>query len=109
VKILLDECVDRRLARHITGHEVVTAQDAGWSGVKNGALLALAASAFDVFVTVDTNLEHQQNLAAYDLAIIVLRARTNRLADLLSLTTALIAAVDVAKPGQALVLRTTGN
>lgn len=109
MRILLDECVDRRLAKHITGHDVVTAQDAGWAGIKNGALLTLAAGTFDVFVTVDANLEHQQKLSTYDLAIIVLRARTNRLADLLPLTKALIAAVDTAKPGAALVLRPTGN
>jgi hypothetical protein len=56
VRLLLDECVDRRLARDIVGHEVSTVGDLGWAGVKNGALLARAAGQFDVFVTVDRNL-----------------------------------------------------
>jgi len=53
VRILLDECVDRRLAREITGHEVVTVPDAGWASAKNGDLLALAQKNFDALVTVD--------------------------------------------------------
>ena len=109
MRVFLDECVDRRLAKHMTGHEVVTAQQAGWTGVKNGALLRLVANAFDVFVTADTNLAHQQNLATHDLAIIVLRARTNRLADLLPMVPAPTQALDTAKPGAALVLHSSGS
>jgi hypothetical protein len=82
VRVLLDECVDWRLAREIAGHEVKTARQMGWTTVKNGELLALAAEDFHVFVTVDRNLAFQQNLCALSIAVIVLRARTNRLADL---------------------------
>jgi hypothetical protein len=53
VKVLLDECVDWRLARDIIGHDVRTARQMGWTGFKNGELPALAAAQFDVFVTVD--------------------------------------------------------
>jgi predicted nuclease of predicted toxin-antitoxin system len=56
VRLLLDECVDRRLARDIPGHEVVTVVSLGWAGVRNGELLRRAAGNFDVFVTVDRNL-----------------------------------------------------
>jgi len=56
VKVLVDECVDWRLCRDIVGHEVKTARQMGWSTIKNGELLALAAKEFDVFVTVDRNL-----------------------------------------------------
>ena len=56
MKILLDECVDRRLATEIEGHEVVTVPQAGWAGIQNGELLRLAQAQFDVFVTVDRNL-----------------------------------------------------
>jgi hypothetical protein len=56
VKVFVDECVDRRLVRDIVGHEVKTARQQGWSTVRNGELLALAAKEFDVFVTVDRNL-----------------------------------------------------
>jgi predicted nuclease of predicted toxin-antitoxin system len=82
VKILLDECIDRRLAKNIVGHEVRTVPQVGWATIKNGELLALAEKNFKVFVTVDRNLSFQQNLPRYNIAVIVLRARSNRLQDL---------------------------
>ena len=61
--VLLDECLPRRLLRGLPGHEVHTVQGLGWSGTKNGALLRRVASdGFEVFVTVDRNLEHQQHI-----------------------------------------------
>lgn len=59
-----------------------TVPQVGWANLKNGALLTLAQAEFDVFVTVDRNLPYQQNLPRYDLAVVVLRAKSNRLADL---------------------------
>ena len=59
MKVLVDECVDWRLSREIVGHEVKTARQMGWSSVRNGDLLTLAAEAFDVFVTVDRTLSFQ--------------------------------------------------
>jgi hypothetical protein len=56
VKILLDECVDRRFARELAGHEVGTVPQQGWAGIKNGDLLALAEKEFDAFITVDRKL-----------------------------------------------------
>jgi hypothetical protein len=82
VKVLLDECVDRRLARDIVGHEVRTAQQMGWAAKKNGELLRLAEQQFDVFITVDRNLSFQQNLPQFSVAVLVLRSTSNRLADL---------------------------
>jgi predicted nuclease of predicted toxin-antitoxin system len=82
VKVLLDECVDQRLAREITGHEVVTVPDAGWASAKNGELLALAQKNFDAFVTVDRNIAFQQRLLQFSIVVVILRARTNRLSDL---------------------------
>lgn len=79
MRILLDECIDRRLAKDIEGHEVVTVPEAGWAGIKNGELLARAQTQFDAFVTVDRNLAFQQNIPQFTLAIIVLQAPTNRL------------------------------
>jgi len=99
VKVLVDECVDWRLAREIAGHEVKTARQMGWSTVKNGELLALAAKEFDVFVTVDRNLSFQQNLPAFAIAVIVLRASSNRLPDLKPLVPELLAAILTAKAG----------
>ena len=100
MRVLLDECVDWRLSRDITGNEVLTARKMGWSAIRNGELLALAAQAFDVFVTVDRNLSFQQNVPALDLAVVVLRAKTNRLADLRSLVPDLLKALSAARPGQ---------
>lgn len=99
MRIFLDECVDWRLARDIAGHEVRGASDMRWLGIKNGALLALAAGEFDVFVTVDRNLSMQQNVSALPIAVVVLRARTNRLADLSVLVPDLLRALDTIGPG----------
>jgi hypothetical protein len=99
VRILLDECVDWRLSRAIVGHEVKTARRMGWATVKNGELLAKASESFDVFVTVDRNLSFQQNTRALPIAIMVLRAKTNRLIDLLPLVPKLKTAIVSSKPG----------
>jgi uncharacterized protein DUF5615 len=102
VKILLDECVDRRLAKEIYGHEVQTVAGMGWAGIKNGDLLALAEKQFEVFVTVDRNLSFQQNLTVYNIAVIVLRGRSNRLRDLRPLVPELTASFSSAKHGDVL-------
>jgi hypothetical protein len=101
LRIFLDECVDRRLARDLIGHDVRTARDMSWTTIVNGRLLALAAEQFDVFVTVDRNLSFQQNLVTFSIAVVVLRAKTNRLADLRPLVGKLLEIVSVAPPGVA--------
>jgi hypothetical protein len=104
VKVFLDECVDWRLARDIVGHDVKTARQMGWTTIKNGTLLTLASEHFDAFVTVDRNLSFQQNLESFSIAVIVLQARTNRLADLRPLVPSLLAAIESALPGAAKVI-----
>jgi hypothetical protein len=104
LRVFLDECVDRRLAGDILGHEVKTARDQGWTGIANGRLLALVSQSFDVFVTVDRNLSFQQNLQSLSIAVIVLRGKTNRLADLRPLVPGLLAAIVAAPPGVATVV-----
>jgi len=99
VKVLLDECVDWRLARDIVGHKVKTARQMGWTAIKNGELLALASEQFDVFVTVDRNLSFQQNRISFSVAVVVLRAKSNRLADLRPLIPSVLAAIESAQPG----------
>ena len=70
MRVLLDENLDWRLRRSFdAGHEVVTVRYRGWSGKTNGELLRAAAAEFDVFVTLDLNLEYQQNVRALDLAV----------------------------------------
>jgi hypothetical protein len=102
VKILLDECIDRRLAKEIAGHEVKTVPQMGWATIKNGELLTLAEREFDVFVTVDRNLSFQQHLPRYAIAVLVLRARSNRLQDLRPLVPKLLELLPTAKRGEAL-------
>jgi predicted nuclease of predicted toxin-antitoxin system len=83
MKILLDECIDRRLAKELKGEQVVkTVPQMGWATIKNGELLTLAETEFDVFITVDRNLSFQQNLPKFNIAVLVLHAPSNRLADL---------------------------
>jgi len=101
MKVLLDECIDWRLSRDILGHDVKTLRQMGWTSVQNGDLLALAAQHFDVFVTVDRNLSFQQHLVAFSVAVVVLRAPSNRLAELRLLLPELLAAIETAQPGVA--------
>ena len=98
MKVLLDECIDWRLAHELTGHEVKTARQMGWATLKNGELLALVCQHFDVLVTVDQNLPFQQNLALLSITIIVLQGKTNRLADLRPLIPKLLEAIDASAP-----------
>ena len=100
MKVLLDECVPRKLRREIASHEVRTVTESGWSGVKNGELLALAEAEFDVFLTVDQNLIFQQNLQRFTIGIILMVARNNRFKTLLPLMPEVNAAIEEVKPGE---------
>jgi len=78
VRVLLDHCVPRRFRRLLARHEVRTTFEMGWAGLSNGVLLAQAREFFDLFVTVDQNLQFQQNLLALPLPVVVLVAPDNR-------------------------------
>lgn len=106
MKVFLDECVDWRLARDIIGHDVKTARQMGSTTVKNGALPTLASQHFDAFVTVDRNLSFQENLDSFSIAVVVLQAKTNRLADLRPLIPGGLAAIEAALPGTAKLIGT---
>jgi shikimate 5-dehydrogenase len=99
MRLLLDESVPRRLARHLPGHDVKTVVEMGWGGAKNGVLLALAAKDFDAFITVDRNLPYQQNLAALPVSVVVLKAVSNELAMLLPLLPELEVTLASLQPG----------
>lgn len=77
MRVLLDECMPRRLRRELPGHDVRTVVEQGWGGTKNGALLRKAAAEFDVLLTVDSNLEHQQNVPELPVSVVVLVAFSN--------------------------------
>ena len=99
LRILLDECLDWRLSKHLRPHHVTTVAKVGWSGIKNGQLLRRAETGFDVFITVDRNLSFQQHVEAFDVAVIVLHATSNRLQDLVPLAPKLLKAIAAATPG----------
>ncbi len=77
MRVLFDECLPRRLRQHLPGLEVRTVAEMGWRGLKNGALLRRAAEHFDAFLTVDQNIEYQQNLSQLPLPVVVLEVRSN--------------------------------
>ena len=106
MQILLDENLDWRRARDLPGHEVESVPLIGWAGTKNGALLARAAVQLDVFVTMDSALaaENRRHLEGLPLAIVALRAKSNRLADTQPLMPRLLAILPAVQRGQVTVL-----
>ena len=104
MQILFDECIPHPLRRELVGHDVQTVQELGWSGIKNGALLNLAERQFDVFLTVDKGIQHQQNLRSTVLRFIVLRARSNRLEDLLPLVPSILTTLETIQTGSVIQL-----
>lgn len=99
MRLLLDECVPRPLRRYLAEHEVYTVEQAGFKSLKNGALLAAASESFDVLVTVDRNLQHQQNIEKFKIAVLVISAPTNNLLDLLPLVPNALQALAVISGG----------
>ena len=104
MRVLLDECMPLSLARDLVGHEVSTVRQMGWTGLRNGVLLAKASERFDVFLTVDRRLPAQQSLSKYAVAVVVLRCATNDVTDLRKLLPALLAALPKAKKGSATIV-----
>lgn len=100
MRILLDECLPKRLKRDLVGHQARTVPEMGWASKKNGELLALAEGGFDVFLTVDRNLSFQQDIARFNVAIVILVAKGNRYPDLQPLVPDLLAVLVGVAPGQ---------
>ncbi|MBA3425479.1 MAG: DUF5615 family PIN-like protein [Rubrobacter sp.] len=83
MRVLLDEMLPRKLKRLLPeGVEAVTVREHGWDSKKNGELLALAEKEFDVLLTTARGIPHQQDLSRFDLEVVVLSARSNRISDL---------------------------
>src|SRR5258708_7972336 len=104
MRILLDECLPRDLAKLIEGHRCATAKDMGWDGKKNGDLLRLAEKEFDVFLTIDRNLPLQQNISKFEIAVVVLKVRDNRIQSLAPLIPDVLKVLDWARPGEVIRL-----
>jgi hypothetical protein len=105
VRVLLDNCVPWRLADKCRVHDVASVIDLGWDTLKDGPLLDAMVGRFDALVSVDKSLPFQQRLADRPFAVIVLRAKTNRLADLLPLVPELLRALKEMKAGEVREIR----
>ena len=90
MKILLDECLPKRLAKYLPSHDVQTGPQAGWAGLKNGRLLGVAQESFDFFLTVDQNLVSQQNIPKFSIGIIVIESFSNDLETLIPMMPAVL-------------------
>lgn len=99
MRVLLDACVPKGLRRHLSGHEVRTAPEVDWGDLDNGDLLDAMSGHFDALVTVDKRLPQQQRIKDRPLGVVVLRAKSNRLADLLPLVPDLLAALSTLEVG----------
>jgi predicted nuclease of predicted toxin-antitoxin system len=100
MRILIDECLDWRLGRGLPGHDCVSVQKMGWSGIKNGQLLALAQVEFDVFLTADRNLSFQQPITKFQIAVIVLGAGSTQVGKMMPLMPKVLALLPELTPGQ---------
>ena len=84
MKVLLDECVNKRLKSHLSEFEVYTVNEMQWCGVKNGKLMSLCvANQFDIILTIDKNMIHQQNIEKYPITIVVFNASTSKMEELI--------------------------
>jgi len=100
MRILIDECLPRKLKNELGDYDVSTVAEMGWAGLKNGVLLRKMVGKIDVFVTIDGNLEYQQNLSNAQISIIVLKAFNNKLESLAPLMPAVRAMLNDLKPGE---------
>jgi len=100
MRVLIDENLPRKLAGYLQGHDCRTVTECGWAGRKNGELLSLAEPLFNVLLTLDKSVPYQQDLAAGRIAILIVRARSNRIQDLLPLIPECLAALERIRPGE---------
>jgi predicted nuclease of predicted toxin-antitoxin system len=102
MRILIDECVPRKLKLDLTaaGHECLTVPEAGLAGRKNGELLQLAEPGFEVFLTIDKGLRYQQNITGRNIAILIIRAKSNRIAGVRSHVANCLMALQTIKRGE---------
>ena len=100
MRILLDENIPVDLATQLVGHQVDTVAGVGWAGIANGKLLDRASERYEAFVTMDRNIEYQQNISKLPIRVVVLRAPSNRLVHLRPLVPTILHALAALAPGQ---------
>ncbi len=105
MNLLLDEQMPGKLGRLLSGHEFFTVQQMGWDGKHNGELLALARNRFDAFITLDRNMEYQQNITEADIPILVLITRNSRIEYLEPLVPKILDALTNPERGQVTHIR----
>lgn len=104
MKLLLDECLPRRLKRDFKSYQVFTVEDAGLKGLANGQLILAAAGKYDVLLTVDSSMPSQQNLASLKIALLILKARNNKYSTLKALLPEALLALQDLRPGDVVVI-----
>ncbi len=104
MRVLIDACLPVQLKDHLPFADLKTTRELGWQTKKNGELLALAQHQFDVLVTMDKNIPSQQSLRRFAIALVIVRARSNRLPDLLPLVPQITRMIPLAKKGQAVLV-----
>lgn len=109
MRILLDECLPRRLKRDLAGHDARTVPEMGWASTRNGELLTLAEGQFDVFLTVDRNLSFQNEVHRFALAVVVLHAKSNKLGDLRLLVPDLLSTLSTVTLGRVFPVGKSGR
>lgn len=100
MRVLLDENVPHDLKTTLVGHDVVTVQGLGWSGTLNGELLKRASGTIAAFVTLDRKLERQHDISSLPFGVVIIRARSSRMQDLLPWVPALLDALASLERGQ---------
>ena len=104
MRVILDECLPRRLGLELSGHAVLTVPQAGMAGMANGELLARIQGGYDAFITIDQNLMAQQATTNFSIGVVVLRAPSNRFGDVKPLVPQILAALSSLQPGQVVVV-----
>lgn len=104
MRVLIDACLPVQLKTHLAAREVRTARELGWQLKKNGDLLAAAQERLDVVITMDKNIPSQNYLARFAVGLVIVRSRSNRLADLMPLVRELLRAISGSKPGGVIVV-----
>ena len=104
LRILLDENLDWRLRRELPSHTVESVPLIGWAGLTNGQLFAHAEGRFDVLITMDAGVSHQRSLGEHKIAVVILRARSNRLEDTRPLMPKVLALLESLESGKAITV-----
>src|SRR5260370_11704560 len=106
MRVLIDECVDPRVKLLFGDHKVATVHEQGWDALEDGPLLTVAQNDFDVLMTIDGSLEFQQNLEKFQIGVVVAHVPKNQLIHYRVIQREMLAAIEKARPGEVIHVRT---